>query len=141
MQARLSNRLFQPKFRSIIVSIFALVTLVLSAIGLYGVLAYFVRLRTHEISVRLALGSGTAGVAGLVLGRGMTLVGLGIVIGLSCALAGAHLLQTWLFGVGSADLLTMIAVTATLATVALVACLLPTARAVRLDPAEVMKAE
>jgi putative ABC transport system permease protein len=141
MQTRLSNRLFQPRFRSIVVGFFALVTLVLSAIGLYGVLAYFVRLRGHEISIRLALGSGMAGVAGLVLGRGMALVAWGIAIGIGGALAGARLLQSWLFGVGSADLLTICAVSLTLAFVALVACLMPTIRAIRLDPAEVMKAE
>ena len=140
-QARLSNSLFQPRFRSIVVGIFAILTLILSAIGLYGVLAYFVRLRSHEISIRLALGSGILSVAGLVLGRGMSLVAVGIVIGLGGAMAGARLLQSWLFGVGSADLLTFCVVTCTLAVVALVACLLPTLRATRLDPAEVMKAE
>jgi predicted permease len=141
MQARLSNRLFQPRFRSVVVGIFAIVTLILSSIGLYGVLAYFVRLRSHEISIRLALGSGIASVAGLVLGRGMTLVAVGIAIGLCGAMAGSRLLQSWLFGVGSADLLTICAVTGTLAVVALIACLLPTLRATRLDPAQVMKAE
>ncbi|MFC1640289.1 FtsX-like permease family protein, partial [Gemmatimonadota bacterium] len=141
MQARLSNRLFQPKFRSVVVGIFAVVTLILSSIGLYGVLAYFVRLRSHEISIRLALGSGIAGVVRLVLGRGLTLVGLGIAIGLGGAFAGTRLLRSWLFGVGSADPITICAVSLTLASVALIACLLPTARAIRLDPAEVMKSE
>jgi predicted permease len=141
LQSSLSQQLLQPSFRSVVVGIFALITLILSCIGLYGVLAYFVRLRNHEISIRLALGSGSVGVAGLVLGRGMRLVAWGVAIGLGCALAGARLLQGWLFDVGSADLLTICAVTGTLAVVALIACLLPTLRATRLDPAQVMKAE
>ena len=141
LQTRLSGLLFQPRFRSIVVGIFALVTLVLSSIGLYGVLAYFVRVRSHEISIRLALGSGIGSVAGLVLGRGLALVAGGIVIGLGCALAGARVLQGWLFGVGSADPFTVCAVTGILGLVAALACLIPTIRAVRLDPAEVMKAE
>ena len=141
MQTRLSNRLFQPRFRSIVVGIFAFVTLILSSIGLYGVLAYFVRLRSHEISIRLALGSGIAEVVRLVLGRGLALVAWGIAIGLGGAFAATRLLRSWLFGVGSADPLTICAVSLTLVSVALIACLLPTLRAIRLDPAEVMKAE
>ena len=141
MQARLSNTLFQPRFRSAVVGLFALVTLILSSIGLYGVLAYFVSLRSHEICVRLALGSGMAGITRLVLGRGMALVAWGIVIGLVGALAGMRALQSWLFGVSAADPLTICAVSLSLVLVALVACLVPTLRATRLDPAEVMKAE
>ncbi len=141
MQTRLSSRLFQPRFRTIVVGIFALVTLILSSIGIYGVLAYFVRLRSHEISIRIALGSGISGVVGLVLGRGMSLVAWGTAVGLAGAFVGARLMRSWLFGVGSADPVTISTVSLSLVLVALVACLVPTLRAIRLDPAEVMKAE
>ena len=141
MQARLSNTLFQPRFRSAFVGLFALVALILSSIGIYGVLAYFVRQRSHEISLRLALGAGVGGVAKLVLRRGMTLVGVGILMGLSGALAGTRVMQSWLFGIGAADPVTFIGVSLCLATVALLACIVPALRAARLDPAEVLKEE
>jgi len=141
MEARLGNLMFQPQFRLAVVGLFALVALILTSIGLYGVLAYFVRQRSHEISVRLALGAGTGGVAGLVLRRGLALVGIGILLGVSGALAGTHLMRSWLFGIGVADPLTFVGVSFCLAAVASLACVIPALRAARLDPAEVMKAE
>jgi len=141
LQSRLSNTLFQPRFRSAVVGIFALVTLILSSIGIYGVLAFFVRQRSHEISLRLALGAGRRGVFRLVLARGMALVTGGIMIGLAGALAGTRMIQSWLFGVGGADPLTFCGVSLLMVFVALLACLVPTFRALGLDPAEVMKAE
>lgn len=141
MQDRLSNTLFQQRFRSGVVGIFALVTVVLSAIGLYGVLMFFVRNRTHEIGIRLALGAGEGRAAGLVLKQGMTLVGSGLLIGTAGAVAGARLLQSWLFGIGVSDPVTYGGVAVFLVAVATVACLPATLRAVRLDPLEVLNAE
>jgi len=141
MEARLGGRLFQPRFRSVIVGIFALIGLLLSSIGLYAVLAYFVRQRRHEISVRLALGARLEDVAGLVVKRGMILVAFGIFIGVAGALAGGRLLQGSLYGIGAADPLTLIGVSLFLVAVALIACTIPALRAARLDPAEVLKEE
>jgi hypothetical protein len=141
MRARLSSTLFQPRFRSAVVGLFALVTLILSSIGLYGVLAYFVRQRSHEISIRLALGAGAGRIARLILARGMALVAVGIGFGLVGALAGTRLLRSWLFGVGASDPLTVVGVSSCLVAVALLACAVPVLRAVRLDPAAVMRAE
>jgi putative ABC transport system permease protein len=141
MQARLGNGLSQPKFRSMIIGVFALVGVILSSIGLYGVLAYFVQQRRREISVRLALGAGVGDVAALVLRRGMSLVGLGILIGVCGALAAGRLMQRWLFGIDAADPSTFFGVSLCLAAVALVACLVPALRAARLDPAEVLQEE
>ena len=141
MQDQMSNTLFQPRFRSVLVGIFALVTVILSSIGLYGVLAYFVRHRSHEISIRRALGAGVGKVARLVLVRGMALVTGGILIGLVGALAGGRLIEGVLFGVGVADPPVICGASLTLILVALVACLGPTLRAARLDPAKVMKAD
>jgi len=141
MQDRLSGTLFQPRFRTALVAVFALVTLILSSIGLYGVLAYFVRERSHEISVRLALGAGVGRVAGLVLTRGLALVAGGIAIGYVGALAATRLIESVLFGVGATDPITFGTVSVCLVIVALIACVVPTLRAVRLDPAQVMRAE
>jgi ABC-type antimicrobial peptide transport system permease subunit len=141
MEARLSDSLFQPRFRSAVVGLFALVALILSSIGLYGVLACFVRQRGHEISIRMALGAGAGGVMALVLRRGLVLVGLGLLIGVVGGLAGSRLIESVLFGVGTADPITYFGVSASLIVVALVACIVPGFRAVRQDPAEVLKAE
>jgi putative ABC transport system permease protein len=141
MQTSLFAGLAQPMFRSTIVGLFALVALVLSAIGLYGVLALFVRQRSHELSVRLALGAGVGTVFAIVIKRGMLLVGLGLSIGIAGGLAGARLIESALFGVGTADPVTFFGVSLCLVSVAMVACIVPTLRAIRLDPAEVMKAE
>ena len=121
--------------------VFALVALILASIGIFGVLAYFVRQRAHELSVRLALGAGSGTVIGLVLRRGMSLVGLGVFFGLAGGLAGAQVLQGALFGVSPADPVTFGGMSLCLLAVAAVACLLPAARAVRLDPASALKAE
>jgi len=141
MQVRLSGTLFQPRFRTALVAVFALVTLILSSIGLYGVLAYFVRERSHEISVRLALGAGLGRVALLVLARGLALVAAGIAIGYVGALAATRLIESVLFEVGATDPITVGTVSICLVVVALIACVVPTLRAVRLDPAQVMRAE
>jgi ABC-type antimicrobial peptide transport system permease subunit len=123
------------------VGVFALVALVLASIGIFGVLAYFVRQRAHELSVRLALGAGSGSVIGLVLRRGMGLVGLGIFFGLAGGLVGARLLRGVFFGVSPADPITFGGMSLCLVVVGVAACLLPAARAVRLDPASVLKAE
>ena len=141
MEAMLSSTLAQPRFRSTLVGLFALVALVLSSIGLYGVLALFVRQQSHEISVRMALGAGGGRVCGLVVKQGMMLVGTGLAIGVVAGLAGARLIRSALFGVGSTDPVTYVGVCLVVILVASVACAAPTLRAVRLDPAEVMKAE
>jgi putative ABC transport system permease protein len=141
MEARLAGQLAQPRLRSLLVGIFALVALVLASIGIFGVLAYFVRQRAHELSVRLALGAGSGSVIGLVLRRGLALVGLGVLFGLAGGLAGAQLLQGAFFGVSPADPITFGGMSLCLVAVAVVACLLPAARAVRLDPASALKSE
>jgi putative ABC transport system permease protein len=143
MSDRVTGTLAQPKFRATMVAIFALVSLVLAAIGLYGVLAYFVRQRSHDIGIRLALGARGGVVRGLVVSRGMVLVAWGCGIGAVAGLVGARAVssQRWLFGVSSADPVTLASVIAALGLVALVACLVPAYRAARVDPAEVMRAE
>jgi putative ABC transport system permease protein len=140
---RVSATLFQPRFRSILVAIFALVTLVLSAVGLYGVLAYFVRQHGHELGVRLALGASGGEIARLVVVRGMSLVGWGIVLGVAGAIAGSQLVQArgWLPDVDLSTPSVYVAMALVLVLVALLACAFPALRARRLAPAEVMRVE
>jgi putative ABC transport system permease protein len=114
---------------------FGAVSLFLSAIGIYGVLAYLVTLRTREIAIRLALGSSPTAVFELVLREGLLLIGGGLLLGTAGALAVRRGLESQLFGISATDPPVLIGVAALLALVAVVACLLPARRATRIDPA------
>jgi len=122
-------------------TLFASVALFLAAIGLYGVLAYYVSRRVREIGIRVALGASSSSVVHLVLRRGLTLVAIGIVLGVGGAFAATRLTQQLLFGVEATDPLTFITVSVFFAGVALVASLLPAWRAMRVDPVEALQAE
>jgi predicted permease len=113
---------------------FGAVALFLSAIGIYGVLAYGVTQRTKEIGIRIALGSSAAAIFDLVLREGLALVGAGFVIGLVGAFALRKSLQSQLFGISASDPSVVVVVALILGVVAMVACLLPARRATRIDP-------
>jgi putative ABC transport system permease protein len=123
------------------VSCFAAVALILAAVGIYGVLAFSVTSRTREFGVRLALGARRSSVLLLVLGQGMGWSLLGLIAGLAGAFAGGRLLQSRLYGVTATDGVTLLAVVIGLIGVAAVACLIPAARATRVDPLTSLKAE
>jgi putative ABC transport system permease protein len=125
----------QPRFRTMLLTIFAAVSLVLAALGLYSVVAFSVNQRRTELGLRLALGADPQAVLRLVLREGMAPVAVGIAAGLAGATALARVMATLLFGVEPFDPLTFAAVSGTLAAVALVACYLPARRAMRVDPA------
>jgi putative ABC transport system permease protein len=136
-----AQSLEQPRSLSTLVGGFALVALVLSVVGIYGVMAYYVQQHAKEIGIRLALGGRTADVLRLVVGQGMTVVAGGVVVGLLTAFASTRLLSSLLFGVSAADATTFLAVSLSLAGVALVACVVPARRAWRLQPAMVLRNE
>jgi len=120
---------------------FAALAVVLAAIGVYGVMAYSVARRTHEIGTRMALGAQPKDVLQLVLGEGARLTVLGIVIGLFAALALTRLMAGFLFGVGPSDPFTFATVVVVLTFVALAACYIPAHRAMRIDPMVALKYE
>lgn len=124
-----SNRL-----NSIMLGGFATVALLLSAIGIYGVISYSVVQRTHEIGIRAALGASTVDVVKMILKVGVLMAGAGLVLGFLAALALTRLLATLLFGVSARDPVTMTGVGAILAIVALLASYLPARRAAKVDP-------
>ncbi|HMC30532.1 MAG TPA: FtsX-like permease family protein, partial [Candidatus Angelobacter sp.] len=120
---------------------FSAIALFLAAIGIYGVLSYFVVQRNHEIGVRLALGAQRSNVLRLILGQGARLIAIGVAIGVVGGFWAARALTSLLFGVKSTDLPTFIAVSVLLASLALVACAVPALRATRVDPLVVLRNE
>jgi predicted permease len=120
---------------------FGAVALFLSAIGIYGVLAYLVAQRRKEIGIRIALGSSGQQVFRLILQEGLVVLAVGFAIGLIGALAMARTLQSQLYGVGATDPAVLAAATVLLGLVALVACLVPAGRAARVDPVIALRQE
>ncbi len=114
--------------------IFALITLILAATGIYGVVAYRTQLRTHEIGIRMALGASRADVLRLVLQQGFWLTLLGLASGLALSFALTHFIAGLLYGVGANDPATVIAVCLVLGAISLMACYVPAHRAMRVDP-------
>jgi putative ABC transport system permease protein len=134
-----SEALVAPRYLSVLVAMFAVAALVLSVVGVYGVMTYFVDQHTREIGIRLALGGEPSAMRRMVVGQGLRLVVVGVAFGVAAALVGGRLITTLLYGVSPNDTRTMIAVPAALAAVAAIACLVPARRAARLDPAEILR--
>jgi putative ABC transport system permease protein len=120
---------------------FGVVALVLAAVGIYGVMAYTVAQRTQEIGIRMALGARPMLVLGMVLKDGMALVGVGLAVGVIAALALGRLVASLLYGVSATDATTYLIIAGALASVALVAIVIPARRATRVDPMQALRSE
>jgi len=129
------------RFYLTLLGTFAAVAVVLALVGIYGVIAYGVRLRQKEIGVRLALGASRGRVLRMVLSDGLRVAIAGVAIGVAAALGLTSLLDSLLFGVGSRDPLTFVAVPVALMVAALIACVMPALRAAGLDPVQTIRAE
>jgi putative ABC transport system permease protein len=121
--------------------VFATVALLLAAIGIYGVISYSVAQRTHEMGIRAALGASGANLLKLVLYRGLALTAIALLIGVGGSFALTRAMATLLYGIGARDPITMAAVAAILAGVALAACYLPARRATQVDPTVALRYE
>jgi len=141
MEALVARSLQRPRSLSMLVGGLAIVALVLSAIGIYGVMAYYVQQHAKDISIRLALGGRPADVLRLIVGQGMKVVASGVVVGLLTALVLTRLMSSLLFGIGAADASTFVAVTVLLLAVALIACGVPARGAIGVQPAVVLRSE
>jgi putative ABC transport system permease protein len=131
-----SNRL-----RSLLLTVFASIAILLAAIGIYGVISYSVEQRTHEMGIRAALGASKGDLMRLILRSGMLMTGIGLILGFACAFGLTRLLAGLLFGVGERDPLTIGVVAVLLACVALLACYFPARRATKVDPMVALRYE
>jgi len=141
MNEVIAGSLATRQFSMILLGSFALLALVLASVGIYGVLAYLVGQRTHEIGIRLALGASRYDVLRLVVGQGAKMALLGVALGLAAAMGLTRLMSDMLYGVSATDPLTFTAVAILLILVALVACYIPARRATKVDPMVALRYE
>ena len=141
MQAHVDNALAPTRFVMALVAVFAMLSLVLAASGLYGLLAFAVHQRTRELGVRLALGATERQIVGLVVRGGMLLVFVGLAVGIPASLLTSRALTQLLYAVSPTDPLTLLAVGVTLTAVAALACYIPARRASRIDPMTALRVE
>lgn len=141
MDQFVADSMAQRRFAMLLIGIFAGLALLLAAIGLYGVMAYSVTQRTHELGLRMALGAQASDVLKLVVKQGMLLAMIGLGIGVIGALLLSRLMKTLLFNVSATDPLIFVAIAAALAAVALIACFFPARRATKVDPMVALRYE
>jgi putative ABC transport system permease protein len=141
MESLLSKSVSKARFSTLLLSVFACVALVLSTVGIYGVMSYAVSQRTHEIGIRMALGAQTRDILRLVIRQGMIMALAGVAIGLIASLLLTRLMKTLLFGVNPTDPLTFVMIALLLTSVALLACYIPARRAASVDPINALRYE
>jgi putative ABC transport system permease protein len=141
MQERIGLELAQPRFAMVLLSAFAGLALVLTLVGLYGVMAYSVARRTREIGVRLALGASRRIIFQMVLRQAAGLVAIGIGLGIAATLASGPMLRAYLYGTSARDPVVLVVVCHLVAVTALLAAYLPSRRAMRVDPVVALRYE
>jgi len=141
MESIISDSMAARRFSMILLGVFAALALLLSSIGIFGVISYVVSQRTREIGIRIALGAQRSDVLRMMLGDGMRMTLIGVGIGLVAALLATRLMTKMLFGVSASDPVTFAGVAAVLTGVALLACYLPARRAMRVDPIVALRYE
>jgi putative ABC transport system permease protein len=137
----LSESVSEPRYRTGLLGLFALVALILAGVGIYGVIAYTTAQRSREIGVRVALGAQSKDVLKLIIGQGVRLSLAGLLLGLGGALSLTRVMKTLLFGISATDPLTFAVIALLLMVVALAACWLPARRATKVDPMIALRCE
>lgn len=141
MEELVGTAMASQRFAFTLCTVFAVTALVLAALGLYGVLAYLVRQRTHELGIRVALGASRTSLVKLVVGGALRMTTVGIAVGLLTAYALVGTLQRLLFGVEPTDAATFALLSGILAVVAMIASVIPALRATRADPMQALRGE
>ena len=141
MQEHVNKSLLLPQISALLLGIFGAVGLTLAAIGLYGVMSYSVRRRTHEIGIRMALGAKPGEVLAMVLRQGLALIGIGLAIGMAIAIAAGHLAAKLLYGISGTDHITFLSVPVVLVAASLMAIVIPARRAAKVDPMVALRYE
>jgi putative ABC transport system permease protein len=141
MEENIATSVNEPRFRATLLGIFAGSALLLSVIGLYGVMMYTVTQRIPEIGIRLTLGAQRGEILAMVIRQGLQLACCGVVAGVAGALLLTRLLAQFLYGVAVTDLATYIVVSVLLVAVAVIACYIPARRATRIDPIAALRSE
>jgi putative ABC transport system permease protein len=141
MEQRIAGAVGPERFYATVLGIFAGVALVIAAIGLYGVMAYTVGQRTHELGVRVALGATGQRITRMVISEGLAITAIGAVIGMVAAFGASRYLASLLYNVRPSDPTIMVLVAVTLAVVAALASYLPARRAARVDPLVAMRGD
>lgn len=141
MEQRLYDSLARQRFSMTLLALFAAVALILAAIGIYGVMTYWVNQRIHEIGIRMALGARPGNILKLVIGQALTLVLVGIATGLICAFALTRVMSSLLFGITATDTTTFILLSLVLAGIALLSSYIPARRAAKVDPMVALRYE
>jgi len=141
MDQRLYQSLARRRFAMLALGLFAVVAMTLAAVGIYGVMSYMVAQRTREIGIRVALGANTRNVLALVVGQGIKLAAIGLLVGLTTAVAITRVMGSLLFGVTATDPVTFVAIALVLGGVALLACYMPARRAINVDPMTALRYE
>jgi putative ABC transport system permease protein len=141
MEKIVSNSIATQRFTRTLLGIFSGLALVLSAVGIYGVISYLVGQRTHEIGVRVALGAQRNDILGMVLGEGIRVALVGVAIGIGAALGLTRLMTKMVFGVHTADPITFVGVAVLLTFVSVAACYIPARIAMRVDPIVALRHE
>ena len=131
----------RPRFTMTLLALFAVVALILGAIGVYGVISHSVAQRTNEVGIRMALGAASSAVVAMIVKQGIALALFGIALGVVAAVAATRLLSGFLFSVSTTDPWTFLSVVGIIFAVVLVACFLPARRASRVDPLEALRTE